>query len=516
MIDFQEKLQLNDISEEAIQKLADFYQTNPDEIKERLKKIKGYVYTPIDDVDEFLYQQSKVWKSHFLLEFLLEIGFTVKQDLFQTDIIKQKVLYYDHAKFFERYVVEWDKAKKLIDHIEKVDDEEIVTLHENKGLEYSKVMDVYRDDFQKITSFVRKNIWIYNKFMSRFYKELVNEYPDQPFCQSLHMEYSKKQYWNDENLVSKIDPNQVISTMINGFCEEIEYMPEGAIKGTIIQERIKYLNTCYHLDINSIDEYLDNPIYLAYTPSRNVVLEIKSLLNDCNDNYQIQRFLIDPYIKSFKPYIIDELRKHTFKATSVNDLFLNPKVDGFCDIEASDIQVFFFVKPLKTTNPSMIALHEFLHALEVSEYQDLSNEKKIKCGLSLEQKNDKTCMLHYDLVNEVFHQLSTEELYQKLLEVKITLFGNLDYGNRPQATSYQNYYILLKPFYQKYKERLHDVKFHDVEKMQKLFQEFSFQDYYEINNILNECYFENHFNFQQMKEKRKQYYIKKMKRYTEK
>ena len=67
MIDYNQKLQLNNISEEVIQVLAHFYQATPEEIKKRLKKIKGYIYMSVEDVDEFLYYQRKVWKSHFLL-----------------------------------------------------------------------------------------------------------------------------------------------------------------------------------------------------------------------------------------------------------------------------------------------------------------------------------------------------------------------------------------------------------------------------------------------------------------
>lgn len=516
MIDYNQKLQLNNISEEVIQVLAHFYQATPEEIKKRLKKIKGYIYMSVEDVDEFLYYQRKVWKSHFLLEFLLEAGFTVKQEAFQSDINKQKVLLYDHAKFYERYVVEFDKAKKLIDHIERVDDKEVQTLYQKKIADYHKVMGVYRDDIHKINHFRKKNIWIYNKFMTRFYKQIVKNYPNEPFCQSLHMEYTKKQYWNDENLVSKIDPNSIIITIIDGFSKELDSIPEGTEKWNVIQNRMKYLNVCYHFHLCSVDEFLKNPLYLAYMPPRNLVLEIKSLLGDYYDNYQIQSFLIEPYIKSFKDYILGELKNHTFGVDSINGIFLNSKTEGFCDIESSDSQVYFFVKPVKLNNPSITALHEFLHALEVSEYQDLQNEKRFKCGLSLEQKNMKIGLLHYDLVNEVIHHLSTEELYRKLLEDGITLFGNFDYGNRMQVNSYQNYYVLLHSFYQKHKELFHYVQFHEVTEMYRLFQEFSFQDYYEITNVLNECYLENHFNFQGMKGKRKQYYIKKMRQYTKK
>lgn len=488
MIDDKNDLQLNDISDEAIIALAHFYHATTEEVKNRIKKVRGYIYISVDDVYEFLYHQSKVWQSHFLLEFLFEIGFTVKQELFQFDIVKQKVLFYDHPKFYERYIVESSNAQKLVLNIDQVDDRKIMNLYQEKMYDYNEVMSCYRDDINKVDKFSKKDIWIYNKFMVRFYKKIVKKYPNESFCQLLDMEYTKKQYWKDENLVSKIDPNSIIDKIINEFHEKIE--------------------KCKTTQNINIKQYLD------YIPPKESIKQINDQLVETLDNYQIQRFLINPYINPFKDYIINELKSHS--QLFINNLFLNSEANGFCDIDSYLDKVYFFVKAMKVNNPSITALHEFLHAIEVSEYYDSQNIKRIKCGLSLDQKNVKTRISHYDLLNEIIHQLSTEELYQYLLDNKINLFKNFQYLNRIQTTYYQEYFILLNDFYQKYKGYLHEAKFHDIEKMEKLFQEIPFTEYYKINNVLNECYLENHLDFQKMKEKRKKYYLKRIKNFIEK
>lgn len=511
MIDYENILKLNEISDSVVTALATFYQTSEEEIRIRLSKMKGYVYTPIEAVDEFIYHQENVWATYYILKFLKENGVEVKQDVFQSDLAKKSVVYLGHSKCLERYTTDEESARKLILEVQNrsINDSNVTKSYHSILKEYENSMMIYKEDLKKIEQYKKKNSHIYHKFVSKCYKKIVKQYPTHPITDLFHMEYTNKKYWVEEEIESKIDPFHIVNAMIQGFFHEPDYFSDYREKRNLWRNRLYYLNTVYHLNIQTETELETNPLFLAYYPSKEMVTELKRLQKQYYDTYQLQLFCIDPYITPFKEYIITGLKNKMINLRVIQSLFLNPNVEGFSDASEKDT-LSFFVKPLGTNNPSIIAFHEFLHEIETTYYYDDLGNIHDKCGISIDQKNDKMKTNHYYILNEIFHQLTVEDFYQSLLENKIELFGNLFYQDKIQKNSYHNFYHLVKPIYQEYQEEIHFVKFHDIYSMKHLLSEIGMQNYYDMNDILNECYLENNLDFDRMKEKRKQYYLKNM------
>ena len=189
--------------------------------------------------------------------------------------------------------------------------------------------------------------------------------------------------------------------------------------------------------------------------------------------------------------LLDRDISYNYTKLSKNITCINPNVIKVGDTyKLHSLLLFSINQPNDYFDKNL--LHEFNHLMELSKLKIADNQYQVLCGFdivpgTLEDRNaeDSQEKIHreFELLNEIINELISQEITTQMHNQGIYLFDNKEKAKIRGGTSYEKMGILVKDFYQTYKEDIIESRL--TGNLEKLFSKVGYDNMIDLNQLVS-------------------------------
>lgn len=459
-----------------------FEENNIENTKENIKKYFGinpnFAYNAIINLNNLsTYLETENHTQFEEIEFLNSLKEITNQDGLQKDtkeydqtIEKIKILLKSYQEKLNKFTTFQSQYKSYQDYIKSCE--------KLKDQIHNKYTDIFFSEIYEYLSEKDK------KMIDNKNKETAF-YPSNLECYDILIRY-----------------NYQLPSLIDAFTTESERKLETEETSNFEKENIKNDQIKYYKKIgidlgDNYESYKDNPLCSQKKPPKEVTDKISKLRNSLycqeQEEYITSTMMYQEQLNEInKLGLLDRDISYNYTKLSQNITCINPNVIKVEDTYKIHSLLLFSINQSNDYFDKNL-LHEFNHLMELSKLKITDNQYQVLCGFdivpgTLEDRNaeDTQEKIHreFELLNEIINELISQEITNQMHNQGIYLFDNKETAKIRGGTSYEKMGILVKDFYQTYKEDIIESRL--TGNLEKLFSKVGYDNMIDLNQLVSE------------------------------